>query len=208
MAIGDSTAPISTSNLSALSSLSTGLALGGAAMGAIGAFYSAKANQYALRGQASALEFQGSLAALNARAAAVDADLILEAGRQEAGASALRYRAAGGELAVEQASSGVQRGVGSAAENAASLRLAEQLDAYSITTNTARAVAAARVHGIDAMTASAIARSNAAGLRGAASSISPGLAGATSLIGSAGQIGGQWAQNQRQQQLYARISGG
>jgi len=172
----------------------------GAAMGAvtsaIGAYYAADAQKYQLKSQASALEFQKEISRRNASMAAEQAESIRRAGQQEIG----RYTAAAGQAeATERARTGargIQAGVGSAAEVAASNDIAKQIDVLTMNSNTVRAASAARMQATNYQTQATILGANAENARRSAGSISTWQGPAASLLGSAGSLGIEWARGQ------------
>ena len=178
----------STSGLQGLSQASLGLGVVGAMLSSIGSYYSVLSQRYQVRSQALDLEFQGTMSDLSARSAELDANALLEAGAQEKGLSTLRYGQAKAESRTRTAAAGLQAGVGSAAEVQASIEAAKQLDSLTIERNTFRAIGSARSAAVNFRNRALISRVSAHNLRQFAGSVSPFLAGATSLIGGAGQV--------------------
>ncbi len=173
------------------------LSIAGALTGALGAFYSAKADQYRLRSQALDLEFESSIANINARQAELDAESIFEAGAREKALRTLQFGQVKGAARASQAARGIQAGVGSAAEVQASIDFARELDAFTIDANTVRAAGEARRRAVDQRNAALLSRVSAQNIRSAAGSISPGLAAAGSLLGSAPLVASQFAAFER-----------
>jgi hypothetical protein len=66
------------------------LAIAGMASSAIGAYYSAKTQQYQLNSQALTMDFQKSMSELNAKNAEFTAQTILESGQRQIGAATMR----------------------------------------------------------------------------------------------------------------------
>jgi hypothetical protein len=182
----------------------SGLASFGLIMGAvgtltssIGAYYSTLAQRYQLRSQALDLEFQGSIANINARAAERDAHIALEAGRHEKAASTLRYGQAKESVRAQTAAAGVQAGVGSAAEVQASIELAKQTDSLTIERNAFRAAGASRARAVDFRNQALLSRVSAGNLRRFAKTMKPGLSALTSFIGGAGQVSSSYLYQQQ-----------
>lgn len=155
---------------------------------AIGTFYAAQSQRYAARAERLNLEYQGSIADINARAAETDAQALLEAGHLEKLQSTLGFGAARAALRTRQGSSGLQAGVGSAAEVAASLEAAKEIDSLTIDRNALRAAGAARMREVNFQNQAALARVSARNIHGAAHSLSPGLAAFSSLLGGVGPL--------------------
>ena len=172
-----------------------GLALSiiGAGASAIGSFYEAKSAQYKLKSEALDLEYQQAVSNMNARAAEVQAQQILEAGQKQIGQYTMR---AGAEKASQEASlaaRGIQAGVGSAAEQVASSDIIKEIDTMTINVNAVRAANAARMQATNYRNQAAFAGMNARNARSSARTINPGASVMTSLLGSASQVAGQWA---------------
>jgi hypothetical protein len=163
-------------------------AVAGALLSSIGAFYGVQSQRYQLRSRSLSLLFQASTAGLNAQVAEIDAAAILEAGKFEKGLSTLRFGQIKATSATQQAAAGVQAGVGSAGEVQASIELAKDIDSLTIERNAVRAAGAARLRAVNFRNQAALARVSAANVRRFSSTLSPGLAGLTSLIGGSSQV--------------------
>lgn len=159
---------------------------------AIGSYYAVQAQRYQLRSQALDLEFQGSIADINARAAEQDAQATLRAGQQQKALSTLRYGQAKAASRTRQAAAGVQAGVGSAGEVQASIEVAKELDSLTIERNAVRAAGASRTRAVNFQNQALLSRVSAANVRRTAGTLNPALAATTSLIGGAGQVASQW----------------
>lgn len=172
----------------------------GVAMGAItsalGAYYAADAQKYQLKAQASALDFQKEIAKRNASMAEQQAESLLAAGNKEIG----RYTAAAGQAAAQErnrlGARGIQAGVGSASEVAASNDLAKQVDVLTMRSNTLRQAAAARTQAGNYQAQATAYGASAANARTSAGSISTWIGPTASLLGSAGMLGIEWARTQ------------
>lgn len=159
---------------------------------AIGQFYQAKAQQYQLKSQASSLDFQSGMDAINAHGAEMSAQSIQEAGKTQVQQYTMR---AGQEAAATQvgtAARGVDLTSGSAVAQRASDELVKQMDVLTINSNATRAAWAQRTQATNDQNQSLLARTSASNLRTSADSISPGNALSTSLLGSATGIASQW----------------
>lgn len=174
------------------------LSIGGALMSSIGAFYAAKSQQTQFKSQALSLEFEQSMAALNALQAEQDAQATLRAGQQEIGQLGLRSAQERGSVRASQGASGVQAGVGNAAEVQASMRLAQEMDALTINANAIRAAGARRTQATNARNEGLLAGVSARNLRGSARSINPYMAANASLLSNAGTVASQWISDRRQ----------
>jgi hypothetical protein len=170
--------------------------IAGSALSAIGNYYAVKSQQNALESQALSLQHQSFMSTLNARAAEEDAQAIIEAGKTEASNISAAY----GQAKAEQRATTAGRGIkqeGSAAEVAASIEYAKQVDVYQVNSNAVRAAAAARAQAVNAQSEARLANVSAANVRGTAGSLNPYLAAGTSLLESAGGISQQWLARNR-----------
>ena len=143
--VGPPVAPVA--DKPGLTGLETGanvMAIAGLVTQAIGSFYAAETQKFQLKSQALSLDFEQSIANLNARAAEQDAVAIFAAGRRRRAQVGLQFGQVRAATRVSTAARGIQAGVGSAAEIAASVELASAVDALTIDANTFRAVSAAR----------------------------------------------------------------
>lgn len=194
LAMGSSTAPLGSMSESGtlLGNASLGLSIGGGLTSAIGSYYSVQAAQYRARAHASALLHQQQLSYINARQAERDAQGSILAGQRDAAMAGQRYGQIKAAIVARQSASGIQAGVGSAAEVAASVEIAKQTDMLTITRNSVRQANASRTGRVNALNRASAAGAQASTLGLMASSMNPGLAAGTSLIGGAGQVARQW----------------
>lgn len=179
---------ISAATAGGLAAFGNGMAVAGMVTRTIGAYYGAISQRYQLRSQASTLEFQGSIADINARSAEIDAANVLVAGRSEKARLTLRHGQIRSENRARTAASGVELGVGSAAEVDASFEAAKEIDALTIDRNSFRALGAARQRAVDFRNQATLARASASGARLTAGSINPFLSAFTSFAGGAGRV--------------------
>ena len=166
--------------------------LAGAAVSAVGAFYAVDSQRYNLRTRALNLDFQGSMSNLNAELAEREAAFMVRAARQQRGGLTLRFGQIEARARVEQAGAGVQAGVGSAAEVQASIAATKEIEALTVDINAMRAVHGARLRSVNARNLALLSRVSAHNVRSFAGNLSPGLALATSLLGSAGPVASQF----------------
>lgn len=169
------------------------LGIFGALTGALGSFYSAKAQQNQLKSGALTAEYEGSIANINARSAEQDAEASLEAGQREAGRRALLAGQDEGALRARVGASGVQAGVGSAAEVATSEEVANQIDMLTISSNAVRAAGQDRMRAVSYRNQAALDQVTANNMRRTARSINPWVQAGTSLLGGASQVASQWS---------------
>jgi hypothetical protein len=154
------------------------LQVGGAAIQVIGAISSAFSSRLALKGAQQ-------IAEINAGVAERAAQQELSRGQDLVAQATERAGQVKGAQRAAMAANGIDLGVGSAAEILTSTDLAKERDMQTIEAN---AVRAAWGHRMNATSLTNQARADAAG----ADSVSPLLAGTSSLLSSAGQIAGSW----------------
>lgn len=155
-----------------------GFSVAGMVSGAIGSYFGASA-------QKSLLNAQAEIAEINARVAESQARVELMSGQRREQASRLSTAALKGSQRAAMAANGVDLGVGSAAEVQTSTDLVGEVDAETIQANAVRSAWGYRTQATNS-TNDAIMR------RGAADGISPGMAGMSSLLGSAGTVAQSW----------------
>lgn len=155
-----------------------GMQSGGAISSGIGAFSSALAKRAEMQGAAD-------IADLNARLAETAAQSELRRGQDAVGQATARAGQIKGSQRAALAANGVDLGEGSAAEVLTSTDIMKEEEAHGIT---AQAVASAWGYRTQATNYQNQARS----ARASAKSISPLMAGASSLLGSGGQIASSW----------------
>lgn len=183
------------------------MAVLGAVNSAVGSYYAAKTAQYQAKSQALNLQFQADMSRMNARAAEYQAQQILFAGERQVGQYTMRAGQVKAGAQASLAARGIQAGVGSAKEVVASLDLMKETDALTINANAVRAAEAARTQKQNLLTQANLGDVSAQNALATASTISPGMAGFTSLLGSASSIGQTWASNRRLEQMLARATG-
>jgi len=162
---------------------------------AIGGFFEAEAQRGELKSQALSFDFQKSIANINARAAEQDAHAFIEAGRRQRALSTLRAGQVAGDTRAAQAASGIQAGVGSAAEVRTSQEFTKELDAFAIDANAFRQASAARRRAVDLRNQAQLARVSAENVRGLRRSISPALAAGTTLLSGSADVARSFASN-------------
>ena len=168
------------------------MAVAGVGVSAIGAFFAASSARYAGRSRALNLEYEASLAGINAELADLAEASAIRAGRGEFARVTEQFGRLRSSARVEQAASGLQAGVGSSAEVLASIEVVKARETSTISMNTVRAANAARLRAIDLRNRALLNRVSAFNIRQQANNISPFLAGATSLVGSAGPVASQF----------------
>ena len=180
------------------------LGIGGTLMSAAGAYYSAEASRYQLKSQSLDLEFQKTQAGLNARAAEGDAQQILEDGKEEVGRVGLQYREVKGASRAAIGASGVQAGVGNAAEVQASIEYAKEVDSITVNANAVRAANAARTRSVNYRNQGLLAGTAAKNAMTMRRAISPAGNAGISLVGGAGDVARSWAAFQRDSARYRK----
>ena len=180
----------------------------GAANSAIGSYFAAQTQQYQLRSQASTLQFQSGMDAINAHGAEMSAQSILEAGKTQVEQYTMR---AGQEAAATEAATagrGIDLASGSAIAERASADVVKQIDVNTISANATRAAWAQRTQATNDRNASLLTGVSAGNMRASADSISPGAAATTSLLNSATGIASQWDWRRKLQMATASGYGG
>jgi hypothetical protein len=161
-------------------------------LSAIGGFYAAKTAQYEAKSAASNYQFQSDMDALNARSAEADAQSILESSKSDI----MRYTLQAGQekahVAATTGARGIVAGVGSARDVAASQEVVKDIDVMTINSNAVRAAQAKRVQATNYKNRALLENTASVNYGRFAKSISPFMAGAGSLLGSASRIGTQW----------------
>lgn len=169
------------------------LSLFGALNQAIGTYYDYNAQKSQFKSQASSLRHQQTLAEINARAAELDAQAILEAGETESMALTSAQGQRKATLRASRGASGVvMDGKGSAAEVEAGLDLIDQLDRFNLSGSIARQAAAARGGRVNALNQADILGASAANVLASGRSINPWVGVSTSLLSSAGTVAQEW----------------
>lgn len=150
----------------------------GAAMSAVGSYFGARSQQIALRGAADIQDINADQTELSAQQELARGNAQVAQVTRRAGQIKGAQRAALGK-------NGVDLGDGNAAEVLASTDLMKEEDVNTITANAVRSAWGQRVIETNQ-------RSDARSKRAGADSISPFMAAATSLLGSASQISSNW----------------
>lgn len=167
---------------------STGNVLG-AVYEMVGGYYKAMSRRGELKQQALTLDFEAFASQLDARSSEMDAMAVLDAGKQELGQYTMQSGQFRASVVASQAASGIQAGVGSAAEVVASMDLRKEIDTMTIKSNAARRAAALRIQAQNQRSAADIARVSAANTRRTARGItgySQVVTGLATLLGSSG----------------------
>lgn len=154
------------------------LQIGGAISGAVGSYYAAKS-------QRTELNYQASIANVNARIAELGAQSELQRGQREEQAVRLKTARLKSAQRVALAANGVDLGEGSAAEIQASTDYMGEIDAETVASNAVRSAWGYRTQAMNY-------QNDALMKTTAASNINPGRQAASSLLGSAGQVASSW----------------
>lgn len=165
-------------------------------MQAVGAYYGVRSQKLGLRMGALQADYSAFMADLNARQAELQAVDIMRAGQMDAARMTAQYGEAKAATRAQQASSGVQSGVGSSAERTASIELAKEIDKLTMDSNTLRQSQAARMQAVNLRNEARFARASAESMRYAnrkMGGIYQRAAIAQSLLGGAAQTGMQYA---------------
>lgn len=182
----------------------TYLQIGGAATQAIGAFFSVLDQKDALKSQKLSLEFEQTMAALNARAAEKTAQQLLQAGRTEIGQMQLQFAQEKAARRASTAGRGVVVGTGSSAEELASVELAKRTNAFMMNLNTVQRANAAQDQAVEFRNRGLLAGVSARNVGRTAAGLSPLAAVNASLLSSAGAVANQWIANKRADLYYGR----
>jgi hypothetical protein len=180
-------------------------AVGGAIQGAIGSYFNAKSQQLQLESQASSLEFQADMSRLNAVQAEFTAQQIMRAGNLKQGQVSLRAGKIKSSQRASMAARGIDLGVGSAVETIATTDLMKEIDMLTVNAETVRSAEAARLQRQNYLTQGALQDVSASNLSASASTISPGMAATTSLLGSAGSVATAWYQDRKLAAMAAKL---
>lgn len=181
---------------SQLSDVAGVLQIAGAMQSAIGAWASAESAKSQAKAQALSMEFESSMSAINARVAESEANAQMEAGAQEIARVTAEYGQAKAAAKTSAAAAGI-KSTGSAAEVQASIELAKRVDAYTINVNRVRSAEAARTQAVNSRNQSLLSSVSARNARATANSINPWVAAGGTLLSSAGQVAGYWANRRR-----------
>lgn len=178
------------------------LQVAGAGMSAIGSFYQAQSQKSAYLSKASDAELDASVNDMAARQLGIQADSTAIAGQKQIGQYTMRTGQIRAGTQASLAARGIQAGVGSAAENIASQDIIKEIDVLAINSNAVRETEALRLQRTGAMNRSMMSRVSARNLRAMSKAINPWVSVGTSLLGSAGSMGAQWAYSNRSSGQY------
>lgn len=162
----------------ALAPAALGLQAAGAASSVVGSYFSARSQQLQANGAAA-------IADINAGQSELAAQQELRRGETAAAAASQRAGQVKGAQRAALAANGIDLGSGSAAEVLTSTDLAKENDVNMITANAVRAAWGQRQQATNF-------ENEALTKRASAKSISPFMAGATSLLGGATQVASSW----------------
>lgn len=164
--------------MNAAGSLSLSLQTAGVISGAIGGFYSARMTK-------NQLDFEASMARINARMAELGARSAFEKGHKEVANLTMQAGQLKSRQRASMAANGIDLGEGNAAEVQASTDLMREIDKQTLEENAIRSAWGYR-------TEAANLESSAMMKEGSAAGISPLMSGATSLLTSAGKVASNW----------------
>jgi len=178
----------------------------GAATSAIGTYYNMRSQQNQLKMQAQNAAFQAEMSRINQRAAQFTAEQIGIEGQARSAQYTMRAGQARASAKAGLAARGATLGQGTAREIIASMDVVKEIDRLNINASTVRAQEAARLQAFNLGTQATMQSLTASNLSATAGTIMPGFGAATSLLGSAADIGANWARNQRFEELLEGVS--
>lgn len=155
----------------------------GAAQGAIGSYYGARA-------QKAQLGAEADIADINARLSEQQAQQALAAGQKQSQQSKMQTAQLKSTQRAQMAAGGVVLGEGSAGAIEAGTDVMGQIDANTIEANAIQSAWGYRGQAVQQ-------QSEARMKRASAKAIKPGLTAATSLLGGAGQVAGTYYSMQK-----------
>ena len=178
----------------------------GAATSAIGTYYNMRSQQNQLKMQAQNAQFQAEMSRINQRAAEFTAEQIGLEGQARSAQYTMRAGQAKASAKASLAARGATLGQGTAREIIASMDVVKEIDRLNINASTVRAQEAARLQAFNLGTQATMAGLTASNLSATAGTIMPGFGATTSLLGSAADIGANWARNKRFEELLEGVS--
>lgn len=181
------------------------LGISGAINGAIGSYYALKSQENQLKSQAMNLEFKAAMDKINARVMENQAQGIMFQGERQGAMVGLRAGQVKSAAKTRLAASGVQLGVGNAAEIIASTDLMKEVDMLTVNANTVRAAEAARTQSVNFSNQALLEGVSASNLMASANSISPFMGAYTSMLGSATTLTNAWYQDRKLSAMAARL---
>lgn len=152
-------------------------------------------------GQKSLLSYEANMAEINAGLAERSAQTELLRGQFEEQKARLAAAQQKSSQRAQMAGAGIDLGVGSAARVQTSTDLINEIDVNTLHANAVRSAWGYRIEGVNLKNEAALKRATAAG-------ISPGMAAATSLLGSASQVAGSWYGMAKSGALSQGVTGG
>lgn len=186
-----------TNKAGAFSTASIMLSAFGGINQAVGSYYAAKTQQYESASQALSYDLSADIAVMNAKQSEDDARFAMYKGEKEIGALTMKSGQEAASMRAQMAANGVALDVGSAAEAMATHEIMKQRDVYEINASRVREASSARMQAAAYRGQAIMDRTSANNMRRTSSTISPTLAGYTSLLNSAGQVASQWYNNKR-----------
>ncbi|MGL4668916.1 MAG: virion core protein, T7 gp14 family [Saezia sp.] len=162
-----------------LATMSLGSQVAGGVMSTVGAYGEAKS-------QKSALKYQAGIADINAQMSENSAQTELIKGNSEIARLTLQHGQHKGSQRAALAANGADMDYGSAVELQYSSEILKDIDMDTLKSNAARSAWGYRTEAMNYKNQALMARASA-------SSISPGMAGFSSLLSSAGSVAGSWS---------------
>jgi hypothetical protein len=191
------TAPIGTtstgSSMDGLADTALWLGITGGLWQAIGAHRSAQAQKDMLRGDALNAEFAASQSSVEARALERDAVNVLNASQSEIALRGLIEAQDVGGFRAGTAASGIDVGIGNAAETERALRVAAEVDKRRIRTRGEQEAQRLRNAAANTRASGVLARASAENMRRSARTINPTLGAIGAGLNAAGPLLGQYA---------------
>lgn len=181
------------------------MTLAGAIQGIVGTYYSSKTQKYQLESQKLSFQYKQAMSEINARQMENQAQAILLQGERQIGQVTLRAGKIKGATRASQAARGIVAGVGSAAEEIATIDLMKETDALTINANAVRAAGAARMSAVGMSNEALMAQLSAENAGIAAGQVSPFGNALSSMVTAAGSVASSWYSNNRLARLEAAL---
>lgn len=178
----------------------------GAIQSAVGTYYQAQTAKYQLQSQQLGFEFNQKMADINARQMENQAQWYMLQGERQIGTLTMRAGKIRSAQKASQAASGIDLGVGSAAEVRATTDLMKETDAITININATRAANAARTQRVNFENQSLMAGVSANNAGSMANLVSPAAAAGTSLLSSASTVAQTWYRDAKFADYLAALS--
>jgi hypothetical protein len=145
----------------------------------------AVSSYYGAKSQKEQLRFQATMSDLNAKTAELGAQAELAKGQREEQAVRLKTGQLKSRQLVAMAANGIDLSSDTAQNILNTTDVMGEIDAQTVAENAIRQAWGYRTQGVNAQNEALFARATSRG-------ISPGMAAASSLLGDAGQVAGNW----------------